>query len=314
MAYAHCHSAFLAAGSLHGSPLPLPVPEAYTIPLLAQPLPAQIRLLLVASLLVNIRQVLQGVGTANLFLLRVAQVVHVLLDEDLHRPELPAALHQHAAQVVPGALVLGCQGDLGLGVGDLAVDDVGGDLGVGLGSVGVRGGVARVGEDEEEAVGPGRVVADVVVDHALEAVELAVRLVLPHAQLARQVLAVAPHVVILGVLGEHLHDEGALAPREPLHLIGRVGDGGVVVVEQELTVVPDLVVLEVVEGGLVEPLELVQQRHVEVLDVGEAIQPDGVVCRVHGDDMLRQLEAARAVFLRGHDCPQIGHRYNEVMC
>lgn len=282
--------------------LPLPVSQAYAVPLLAQPPQTEVGLVLVAGLGKNVDHELQGVRAADLFAV-APEVVHVLLGGDPDAAELAAALDQDAPEVVPGALVLGRQLDLGLGVADLAVDDVAGHGRVVLGGVRARGGVRGVREDEEEAVGPGRVVAHVLVDHALDARELGG--VGPHAQLADGVLPVRPDVVVLGVLGEHVHHEVALGPAEPPHLVGAVPDLRVVVVQQQLPVVPDLVVLLVLEGHLVEPGHLVQQGNVERLHDGEPVQPDRVVCRVHGDDVLGEFQAARRVFLGDHDGAEV---------
>lgn len=77
------------------------------------------------------------------------------------------------------------------------------------------------------------------------------------------------------------------------------------VVEEELAVVPDLVVLEVVQGDVVEPLDFIGDGELEGRDDFEAVEPDGVVAWVHGDDMLGEAEAARGVFLRGHDGAEV---------
>lgn len=150
---------------------------------------------------------------------------------------------------------------------------------------------------------PRRVVAQVILNHALRGGELKGA---PVVELRDEVLAVRPDMVVLGVIGEDLGDEVGLGLGK---LLGGAGVGaervGEVVVEEELAVVPDLVVLEVVQGHVVEPLDLIRDGELEGGDNFEAVEPDGVVAWVHGDDMLCEAEAARRVLLRGHDGAEV---------
>lgn len=147
-------------------------------------------------------------------------------------------------------------------------------------------------------MGPSRVVAQIILNHALSGGELKRT---PVVELGDEILAIRPDVVVLGVFGEDLGDEVRLGLCKLLACLGVGGDGRVVVVKEELAVVPDLVVLEIVHGDAVEPFDLVQNGEVEGGDDFEAVEPDGVVGWVHADDALGEAERARGVFLCGHD-------------
>lgn len=145
---------------------------------------------------------------------------------------------------------------------------------------------------------PRRVVAHVFFNKVLRAAEFAGA---PAGQFADHVLAVAPDVVVFRVLGQHCGKEVGFGARKG-------GDGGVVgkderkvVVEEQLAVVPDLVVLQVVERDGVEPGDFLGDGQVQRGDDLEAVEPDGVVRRVEGDDVRGETERARGVFGRGHD-------------
>lgn len=70
---------------------------------------------------------------------------------------------------------------------------------------------------------------------------------------------------------------------------------------------PDLIVFEVVEGHFVEPFDLFWDGDLQSLHNGEAVKPDGVVCWVYGNDVLRKAEAARGVLFLGHDGAEVGN-------
>lgn len=88
--------------------------------------------------------------------------------------------------------------------------------------------------------------------------------------------------------------------------VGVGDDGWVVAVKEELAVVPDLIVFEIGESYFVEPLDLVEDGKVELREDLEAVEPDGVVGGVHGDDEVGEAEAAGGVFLSGHDGAEVG--------
>lgn len=83
---------------------------------------------------------------------------------------------------------------------------------------------------------PSRVVSHILLNQLLGRLQLSL---VPERESAYQPLSVAPHVVVLCVQFEHLRDEVCFA-------FARVQ-----AVHDELTMVPDLVVLLVVEGGFV---------------------------------------------------------------
>lgn len=86
---------------------------------------------------------------------------------------------------------------------------------------------------------PGRVVSHILVNQLLSRLQLSL---VPKLKSAHQPLSIAPHVVVLCIQFEHLRDKVCFA-------FARVQ-----AVHDELTMMPDLVVLLVVEGGLVEPV------------------------------------------------------------
>ena len=73
--------------------------------------------------------------------------------------------------------------------------------------------------------------------------------------------------------------------------------------------VPDLVVLEVLERQRVEPAELGVEVAVEGEERFEAVQPHGVVRRVLGDDVGGEEQDAGRLFIGGHDGAKVGHRF-----
>lgn len=227
-----------------------------------------------------------------------AQVGNELRSELAYSIEATPAFDQDAAQVMPRRLILRRKLDLFFCIRNLSIDDLARYLGVVFRGGGTLGRDRRVREDDEEAMGPGRIVAQVVFNHALSGGELKGT---PVVELGDEVLAVRPDVVVLGVFGEDLGDEVRLGLCKLLACLRVGGDGRVVVVKEELAVVPDLVVLEVVHGDAIEPLDLVQHGEVEGGDDFEAVEPDGVVGWVHADDALGETETTRGVLLCGHD-------------
>lgn len=220
-----------------------------------------------------------------------------------HRIQSTATFRQDSAQVQPRRLILRRKLNLFLCVRNLPIDNGVWHLGIMLRRSTALCGMRRVREDDEEAVRPRRVVAQVILNHILRRGELKGA---PVVELRDEVLAVRPHMVVLGVLGEDLGDEVGLGFGK---LLGGLGIGaervGEVVVEEELAVVPDLVVLEVVQGDVVEPLDFIRDGELEGGDDLEAVEPDGVVAWVHADDVLCEAEAARGVFLRSHDGAEV---------
>ena len=161
-------------------------------------------------------------------------------------------------------------------------------------------------ESDEEAVMPRRVVAHVVLEHLLGVAQLA-RPEGVLVEVGEQPLAIGPGVVVLRVDLERSRDEVELGP-------GLAGLG-----EDEASVVPDLVRLEVQDGELVHQPELdvergfeSHQRLVSVLPARLARQlvacesektrvvPGGIVGWVHANDVLGEVEHP-GTHLTGHD-------------
>jgi len=72
-------------------------------------------------------------------------------------------------------------------------------------------------------------------------------------------------------------------------------------------VVPDLVVLLVFEGDLIYPLQFFWNGGLQGEESRGAIEPDGVVGGVEGDDVFGESEDAGAVFFCCHYCAEIAH-------
>ena len=60
-------------------------------------------------------------------------------------------------------------------------------------------------------------------------------------------------------------------------------------VDEELAMMPDLVVFLVVEGYIIDPIQLFFDIRVESEDGGSSIEPNGVVGCVHGDDVFGEV-------------------------
>ena len=78
-------------------------------------------------------------------------------------------------------------------------------------------------------------------------------------------------------------------------------------VDEELSVVPDLVVLLVVKSYFIDPGYFGGDGRVECEECGRPVEPDGVVCCVQGDDVFCEFEDAGRVFFRCHYCSEIAH-------
>lgn len=76
---------------------------------------------------------------------------------------------------------------------------------------------------------------------------------------------------------------------------------------EEGRLVPDLVVLEVLERNLVEPVKLLEQVALDGEDDGGAVEPHGVVGGVHADDVPGELEDSFGFLVLGHDGAEVGH-------
>lgn len=85
---------------------------------------------------------------------------------------------------------------------------------------------------------PCRVVSHILFNQLLRGLQLSL---IPELESANQPLSVTPHVIVLCIQFEHLRDEVCFA------------FAGAQTIHNELTVVPDLVVLLVCEGSFVEP-------------------------------------------------------------
>lgn len=95
---------------------------------------------------------------------------------------------------------------------------------------------------------PSRIVTHVFLDQLFRRLKLTL---IPEVEPADQPLTVGPDVVVLGIELEHLGDEVGLA-------LGRVQS-----VDNQLAVVPDLVILLVCQCRLVEPVEFLAKICVE---------------------------------------------------
>ena len=78
-------------------------------------------------------------------------------------------------------------------------------------------------------------------------------------------------------------------------------------VDEELSVVPDLVVLLVVESYFINPGYFSGNGGVEGEECGGPVEPDSVVCCVQGDDMFCEFEDTGRVFFCSHYCSEIAH-------
>lgn len=220
------------------------------------------------------------------------QVLNKLNRKALLSRKFPTRLTKNTADVVPRTLVLWRKPDGVLSELDLTIDDVAWDLRVVFDSAAVWSAVFWVGEDDEKAVGPRGVVADIVVNEGLEGGDLGwvVTLGWEEVELADNVLSVRPDVVVLRILREHLGQEVDLGLCETKHGRAAGGDGWVEFINQELAVVPDLVVLWVCDGDLVDPCELVPNRVFNGEDDGGTVEPDGVMRRVELNQVGSQIE------------------------
>jgi hypothetical protein len=113
--------------------------------------------------------------------------------------------------------------------------------------------------DDEEAVVPRRVVAHVVVEQARDPRHLA-RPECLVAALREQPLAVRPRVVVLRVRLQRARDEVELVLRERAERVRRRRGARAQRGEEQPPVVPDLVVLQVLDRPLVHPRALGLER------------------------------------------------------
>lgn len=141
-------------------------------------------------------------------------------------------------------------------------------------------------------------------------------------------------MVVFAVAGEHLGHEAAFGVGECEDGVrdGGCGRGGGAGrkegkegVEEEMSVVPDLVVLFVFKGHGVGPVDFgvdgfgegftgcgggrVGRGCVDGEEGGGAVEPDGVVGGVHFYDVLGEREDARGMFVVCHYGAEVGHSY-----
>lgn len=105
---------------------------------------------------------------------------------------------------------------------------------------------------------PRRVVPDVLPNQSCRLFQLAL---LPQPEPPHQPLPVRPDVVVLGVLLEHLAYEVRLADR------------GAELVDDELPMVPDLVVFLVRDGRFVQPVEFFVEVCLSCFEDARAVKP-----------------------------------------
>ena len=127
-------------------------------------------------------------------------------------------------------------------------------------------------------------------------------------EFSHDVLPVAPDVVVLGVLFEHLSHEARFCVSEGLCGRGVRGEGREDVVDESLSVSPDLVVLLVLESDFVHPFELFVDWNVEREYSGSSVEPYCVVGCIEGYDVLCEVEDSRGVFFSCHRGAKISHR------
>ena len=154
-------------------------------------------------------------------LLPAIEVFDELNGEALLSGQLSTRLTQDTTDVVPWTLALWCEPDSVLSELDFTINNIAWDLLIVLNLAAVWSAVSRIREDEKEAVRPCRVVADIVINKCLDGSDLRWVLALrwEEIELANNVLAVRPDVVVLGVLLEHLGQKIDLR-------LGKTEDGG----------------------------------------------------------------------------------------
>ncbi|KAI6762706.1 hypothetical protein HG530_008686 [Fusarium avenaceum] len=108
----------------------------------------------------------------------------------------------------------------------------------------------------------------------------------PHGQLGDEILAIRPNMIVLGILFQHGGDKLGLRSSKLTHCLTILLNQRVVVIHEELAMIPNLVVLQIRQCHLVQPDDLIGNAELENRNNLEAEQPDGVVCWVHGDDVL----------------------------
>ena len=243
----------------------------------------------------------------TLDLLVAIEVLNKLNGEALLGCKLSARLAKNTTDVVPWTLVLWCKPYSILSKLDLTVNDITWDSLIVLDLATVWCADFWIGEDEEEAVRPCRVVADIIFNECLDGSELRGVLTLrwEEVQLANDVLAVRPDVVVLGVLLEHLGQKVDLRLGETEDGGAAGGDDWVEFVDQQLPVVPDLVVLLVRKGDFVDPSKLIADWVANGEDDSGTVEPNGVVGWVEIDEVGGQVEATLRVLLIRHNCAQI---------
>jgi hypothetical protein len=93
---------------------------------------------------------------------------------------------------------------------------------------------------------PGGVVPDVRFQERLHILDLA--RIIPELEMSDEPVAVCPDVIILGVLGKHLHQKVLLSGRKSWEMSPRR--------HENLAVVPYLIVLEMLQSDFIEPFNL----------------------------------------------------------
>lgn len=138
-----------------------------------------------------------------------------------------------------------------------------------------RAGIDVLPEEDEPAVVPGAIVAHVGREEAFGVGEFGV----PEREAADEPLAVGPDVVVLGVFGEHLGEEGEFgggdaveAGHEGLAVMPMATQGSAQLAGFRRVCgvffnLPDLVVFEVLQGKVVEPLEFLEDIVLQIRSV-----------------------------------------------
>ena len=102
-------------------------------------------------------------------------------------------------------------------------------------------------------MGPGAVVPDIGSEKFFCGSEF---IGVEEVEFANKILTVAPDVVVFGVFIEHLGHEGYLGLCESVEGCSICGYGSVEVINYDLAVMPDLIVLLVLQSDFIDPIEL----------------------------------------------------------
>ena len=78
--------------------------------------------------------------------------------------------------------------------------------------------------------------------------------------------------------------------------------------------IPDLIVLEVLEGDFVEPFQFLEQVALDSENDGGAVEPDSIMSRIHLNDIRCKAEDPLRLFIVCHDGSKVGHGFAVLFC